>query len=77
MSTVMIEMQCLKSIIRHICIHFKKQPGRKQAQLVVESKRYKDPEIRRLISMTTWSPEWQTYTFKVGDGAISTTTSFK
>lgn len=58
-------------------VSIKQEPGRKQAQLVVESKRYKDPEIRRLISMTTWSPEWQTYTFKVGDGAISTTTSFK
>lgn len=58
-------------------VSIKQEPGRKQTQLVVESKQYKDPEIRRLISITTWSPEWQTYTFKVGDGAISTTTSFK
>lgn len=58
-------------------VSIKQEHGRKQTQLVVESKQYKDPRIRELISMTTWSPKWQTYTFKVGDGAISTTTSFK
>ena len=58
-------------------VSIKQEPGRKQTQLVVESKRYSDSRIRALLSKTSWSPEWQTYTFKVGDGAISTKNSFK
>lgn len=58
-------------------VSIKQESGRKQAQLVVENKQYKDNNIRRLISMTSWSPKWQTFTFKVGDGAISSNSDFK
>lgn len=58
-------------------VYVKQEPGRKNAQLVVETKEYEDPQVRRLIDHTSWASKWQTYTFKVGEDSINTKSEFK